>query len=168
MKITIRRLLGTSAAALALLLLAWFLWPSTDTTASARARKGPSPPPQVAPIEVASAEPPEPEVDILEKLGIDPKETPHCAKINQWWDRRVSQMTITQNMKDGQMMFNEKELACLTASPVPDGLLQVAEYHVLKPQPPGLSNGPRGREITNPTVQRVPGARGAGDGPAPR
>lgn len=133
MKITIRRVLGAGGiAALLLGLLAWLLWPDPPKKP---VRVAAVTAPKPAPVEA----PPEPSMpslvearepgDVLEKLGIDPKVTPHCAVINQWWARRVPEWVITDNMEGQAMLFNIKELECLTASPVPPGVLLWAENH---------------------------------------
>lgn len=131
-KISVRRLLwaGGAAALAVLLLLLWAFWPAAP-----------------APVKVATVTPPKPkpvrtevpetpvliedrkEGDVLERLGIDPIATPHCAIINQWHDRRVPMWVILDNMEAQSMMFTVEELGCLTASPTPPGILTWAENH---------------------------------------
>jgi hypothetical protein len=172
MKVSLRQLLGVGGAILAIALLAWFLWPAAEPEKEASASAKP-PPPRTAPASIAPqgdvdpvvaearARAATPEDQILEELGIDKSVTPNCAQINVWNYRGASLMTITENMKDGGMMFDEKELACLTASPVPPGVLDVADAHVKRPVPPGASNGPMPKRLDDPNmaVPRVPGER---------
>jgi hypothetical protein len=133
MKLTVRRIVGLGGVLVALALLigiAWLLWPA-------------------APQQVAKVEEPEEvqrevkktlggvditeprkEGDVLERLGIDPEITPHCAVINQWHDRHVPMWVILDNMDAGAMKFHEFELECLTTSPIPPGILTWAENHI--------------------------------------
>jgi hypothetical protein len=135
MKLTYRRLLvgGGVLGALLLALLAWWWWPEADsrTVAAARVEKKaivrpPRPDPTAIPQFKESA-------DVLERLGIDPKVTPHCAIINQWHDRNVPMWSILKNVDAQAMFFDEKELECLTASPLPPGILDTAEQRIRVP-----------------------------------
>jgi hypothetical protein len=81
---------------------------------------------------------------VLEVLGIDPEETPFCAQIWQWSARRVPGWVITDNMEARAMFFDEKEMACLTATPnpppdwmppLPGGILEMADARPKYPQP---------------------------------
>src|SRR5262249_5993659 len=153
MKISVRQLLvvGGVLLVVALAVLALWSWPARPTApapgAVAAAPRRTVPPPlsmsaAEAPLVGADNPAAQSADEILTRLGIDPKATTNCAQINVWNARGASLVTITENMKDGGMLFDEGELACLTASPVPPGVLDVADAHEKRPVPPGASNGP--------------------------
>jgi hypothetical protein len=151
MKLTNRRLLvgGSVLGALLLALLAWWLWPETNSrteVAALELKQKKAPPPRPDPTAIPQFKEP---VEILERLGIDPKVTPHCAIINQWHDRGVPMWSILKNVDAQAMFFNEKELECLTASPLPPGILDTAEQRIRVPthgrrNPGGPSDPPPG------------------------
>jgi hypothetical protein len=132
MKLTVRRLVGIGGALVALLLgIAWLLWPAApdpkvagvdEPEQAEKAKK-----PVGGGVDITE---PRKEGDVLERLGIDPEITPHCAVINQWHDRHVPMWVILDNMDAGAMMFHEIELECLTTSPIPPGILTWAENHI--------------------------------------
>lgn len=144
------------AALLVALLVAWWMWPTAEAPKVAAQPPAPQRPVE-APVSLAMADPVEPrkEDDVLERLGIDPKVTPKCALINQWHARNVPMWVILDNMQAQAMKFDEKEIECLTASPLPPGILDTADYNTRRPVPEGLSNGPRGVEVL-PLPQRMP------------
>lgn len=113
-------------------LLLWMLWPEAQAPKGpvaqqqAKAKK-PRPPAALANAEIPQFKEP---TDVLERLGIDPKATPHCAIINQWHDRNVPMWVILKNVDAQAMFFNETELECLTASPLPPGILDTAEQRI--------------------------------------
>lgn len=142
MKLSDRRLWvggGLLTAAL-LVLLGWLVWPEKPTqTKGLVVARGAKP---VAAQQQEDAPIPqfkEPK-DVLEELGIDPKVTPHCAIINQWAARNVPGWVILKNVDAQAMFFDENELACLTASPLPGGIVEAAEQRVRVQQPPGVRN----------------------------
>ncbi|MEZ4240678.1 MAG: hypothetical protein R3F59_31905 [Myxococcota bacterium] len=132
MKLTLRRLMGLGGVLLAVLvLLAWFLWPAAPKQGPRVAKVDTEPP--VAPAEQIPARDvleARKDGDILERLGIDPEITPHCAVINQWNERHVPMWVILDNMDAGGMKFHNLELNCLTTSPLPPGILTWAENHI--------------------------------------
>jgi hypothetical protein len=134
MKLTNRRLLvgGSVLGALLLALLAWWWWPETARhieVAELEVKKKPVRPPKALTDIPQFKEP----TEVLERLGIDPKVTPHCAIINQWHDRNVPMWVILKNVDAQAMFFDEKELECLTASPLPPGILDTAEQRIRVP-----------------------------------
>lgn len=139
--------LALITGAVVLVWLLWMVWPSAQpgtpsAAREARARQLTPPPPEE---EAAPPAPPPTEADVLAALGIDKATTPLCAQIWVWTSRRVPGWVITDNIEAQAMLFDERELACLTGTPrprpdwippLPGGILPMAENRPRYPQPP--------------------------------
>jgi len=134
--------LGLVVVAGALFVAAWFLLGSAAAPEEEGPRRGVGrvatrvqlPPPSPVPYKTERSEAaqlPDEEVD-----GV--KVTTACKTIVDWQARNVPDFVILDNLQARGQKFEEKDLACLTASGVSPGILRFAEH---SPKTPKLREG---------------------------